>query len=147
MEIRIEEINDSHFETLLELFREFVLFGKSPKKTIHSIERMKKEREYFNGFVAVNGKNEIAGYATFFFAWSTWPGKALYIDDLYIRPAFRSEGVGTLLITRILAHAKENSCYKVRWQVSDWSEPAVRFYEQLGATVDKVERNCDLLLR
>ncbi|MCD8166713.1 MAG: GNAT family N-acetyltransferase [Bacteroides sp.] len=86
------------------------------------------------------------GYVTFFFARYTWSGKALYMDDLYIRPTFRGKGLGTKLIDKVIQYAKENNCHKLRWQVSDWNEPAIRFYKNLGANIDTVERNCDLLL-
>jgi len=69
----------------------------------------------------------------------------LYMDDLYVRPDFRGAGVGTKLINEVIAFAKAENCKKLRWQVSEWNQPAIDFYKSLGANVDAVESNCDLV--
>jgi ribosomal protein S18 acetylase RimI-like enzyme len=112
----------------------------------NSVEQMFTEKEHLNGFVAVNSENEIVGYVTYFFAYYTWIGKSLYMDDLYVRPEFRSASIGTMLINEIIAFAKAENCKKLRWQVSEWNQPAIDFYKGLGANIDAVESNCDLLL-
>ena len=111
----------------------------------NSVEQMLSEKEYLTGLVAVNDADEILGYATYFFGYYTWIGKSLYMDDLYVRPNFRGSGVGTMLINGIIAFAKVENCRKLRWQVSEWNQPAIDFYKSLGATVDAVESNCDLV--
>ena len=62
-----------------------------------------EEKEHFNCFVAETADGEIAGYVTYFFAYYTWVGKSLYMDDLYVRPDFRGQGIGSLLIHKIIA--------------------------------------------
>ncbi|NWJ51165.1 MAG: GNAT family N-acetyltransferase [Bacteroidetes bacterium] len=146
MNIKIREIAESDFEALLALFLEFAVFEKLPEKMTNTLEEMRAEKAYLKGFVAVNTDNEIVGYVTCFFAYYTWIGKSLYMDDLYVRPSYRGCGVGTKLINSVIAFAKAEQCKKLKWQVSEWNQPAIDFYKSLGASVDGVESNCDLLL-
>jgi GNAT superfamily N-acetyltransferase len=144
MTVTIRKIDERDFLVLISLFKEFALFEKLPEKMTNSVEQMLREKEYLTGFVAVNDADEIVGYATYFFGYYTWIGKSLYMDDLYVRPDFRGAGVGTKLINEVIAFAKAENCKKLRWQVSEWNQPAIDFYKSLGANVDAVESNCDL---
>ena len=143
-DIRIEAIEERDFPELVALFKEFALFEKLPEKMLNSVDRMEHEKNFINGFTVKSEDGRIVGYVTFFFAYYTWTGKALYMDDLYIRPECRGCGLGTLLIKKVIAFAKENCCRKLRWQVSNWNDPAICFYENLGAEINRVEINCDL---
>lgn len=145
MEIEIRPVNVSDFKLLIELFREFATFEKLPEKMTNTVEKMMEDREHFHCFVAVDRRNEIVGYVTYFFSYYTWIGKSLYMDDLYVRPEFRSTGIGTMLINRVIEFAKTENCRKLRWQVSEWNKPAIEFYRKLGAEIDGTEQNCDLV--
>ncbi len=146
MNITINFIEEDDFEQLVELFQEFAEFERLPDKMTNTVEKMRREKEYFHGFVVKNENKEILGYVTYFFAYYTWTGKSLYMDDLYIRPAYRGQGLGTMLIKKVIAYAKEQQCNKLRWQVSNWNEPAIDLYKSLGAEINEVEINCDLIL-
>jgi len=146
MNIIIRKIEEKDFAELIDLFREFALFEKLPDKMTNSVTQMKAEKEYLHGFVAVSESDAIVGYVTYFFAYYTWIGKSLYMDDLYITREFRGLGIGTSLIREVIDFAKSNDCKKLRWQVSEWNKPAIEFYQSLGATVDSVESNCDIIL-
>jgi len=145
MTVTIRKIEESDYLVLIFLFKEFALFEKLPEKMTNSVEQMLREKEYLKGFVAVNVADEILGYVTYFFGYYTWIGKSLYMDDLYVRPNFRGAGVGTKLINEVITFAKAENCKKLRWQVSEWNQPAIDFYKSLGANVDAVESNCDLV--
>ncbi len=146
MTFSIREIREDDFPTLIQLFNEFALFEKLPDKMQNSVERMISEKAYFHGFVAVSELDEIVGYVTYFYAYYTWVGKSMYLDDLYVLQKYRGSGIGTRLIHTIIDLAKSNGCHRLRWQVSGWNHPAIGFYENLGATVDGTESNCDLVL-
>lgn len=146
MNITIREIKADDFTGLIKLFTEFATFEKTPEKMTNTVDRMTVEQEFFNGFVALNDSEEIVGYVTHFFAYYTWIGKSLYMDDLYVKEEFRGHGIGTELINKVIEYAKTTNCQKVKWQVSEWNKPAIEFYKSLGASIDSVESNCDLLL-
>jgi GNAT superfamily N-acetyltransferase len=79
-----------------------------------------------------------AGFAFYFFSYSTWLGRpTLYLEDLFVRPAHRGRGIGTALLRRLARIAVERGCGRFVWQVLDWNEPSIRFYESLGAKVAK----------
>ena len=145
MTVTIRKIEEHDFPILIALFNEFALFEKLPEKMTNSVEQMLEEKDYLTGFVAMNNADEILGYVTYFFGYYTWIGKSLYMDDLYVRQDFRGAGVGTKLINEVIAFAKAEKCKKLRWQVSEWNQPAIDFYKSLGAAVDAVESNCDLI--
>jgi GNAT superfamily N-acetyltransferase len=147
MHITTRAINENDFPSLIALFKEFAAFEKLPDKMINSVEQMKAEKEYLNGFVAEDKDGAIIGYVTYFFAYYTWIGKSLYMDDLYVKPDFRGNGLGSRLIYKVIEFAKKENCNKLRWQVSDWNQPAIEFYKSLGANIDGVEQNCDLPLK
>jgi RimJ/RimL family protein N-acetyltransferase len=64
----------------------------------------------------------------------------------YVTPQFRGNAIGTHLIDRVIRYAKETGCHRLRWQVSEWNKPAIDFYRKIGAEIDSVEQNCDLML-
>ena len=75
-----------------------------------------------------------AGFALFFHNYSTFLARpGLFLEDLYVRPAFRRRGIGRALLTRLASIAVERGCGRFEWNVLDWNESAQRFYESLGA--------------
>lgn len=76
----------------------------------------------------------VAGFALYFHNYSTWQGKwGLYLEDLFVRPAFRGRGIGKALLVELARIAVRERCGRFQWQVLDWNEPALQFYEKLGA--------------
>ncbi|MDR5855030.1 GNAT family N-acetyltransferase [Caballeronia sp. LZ062] len=79
---------------------------------------------------------EVVGYALFFHNFSTFLGKrGLYLEDLYVRPALRGSGVGTMMLKKLAALAVERQCGRFEWSVLDWNQNAIDFYEKMDATV------------
>lgn len=77
-----------------------------------------------------------AGFAFYFFHYSTWLGRSgLYLEDLFVRPEQRGKGIGKALLTELARVAIRENCYGMRWQVLDWNQTAIDFYEKLGANV------------
>jgi len=77
---------------------------------------------------------EPAGFALYFYDYSTWLGRpGLYLEDVFVDPAFRDRGIGKALLQRLAAIALEKGCARLKWQVLDWNEPAMEFYRGLGA--------------
>jgi GNAT superfamily N-acetyltransferase len=75
-----------------------------------------------------------AGFALFFHNYSTFLARpGLYLEDLYVQPAYRGRGFGKLLLTTAARIAFERGCGRYEWAVLDWNTPSIRFYESLGA--------------
>jgi GNAT superfamily N-acetyltransferase len=80
---------------------------------------------------------EPAGFALFFHNFSTFVGKpGLYLEDLFVRPAYRGRAIGKSLLSYLAAVALERDCGRFQWQVLDWNKPSRDFYESLGAKAD-----------
>jgi GNAT superfamily N-acetyltransferase len=77
-----------------------------------------------------------AGFAFFFYNYSTWLGKpGLYLEDLFVLPEMRGHGIGKALLRKLAQIAVAEGCYGMRWQVLEWNEPAIKFYDTLGAHI------------
>lgn len=75
-----------------------------------------------------------AGFALWFYNFSTFRGRhGIYLEDLFVRPAFRGKGIGKALLVNLAKRAVAESCARVEWSVLDWNEPSIKFYESLGA--------------
>lgn len=74
------------------------------------------------------------GFALYFYAYSTWEGsRTLYLEDLFVKPGFRSAGAGFALMSHLADTAHKQNCRRFEWSVLDWNESAIAFYERLGA--------------
>jgi GNAT superfamily N-acetyltransferase len=79
---------------------------------------------------------EPVAFAVYFHNFSTFLGrKGLYLEDLYVRPAYRRRGYGRAMLLQAARIAAERNCGRLEWSVLDWNEPAIFFYETLGATI------------
>lgn len=77
---------------------------------------------------------EAQGFALFFHNFSTFEGKpGIYLEDLFVRPEARGSGLGKALLAHLAALAVERDCARLEWSVLDWNEPAIGFYQKLGA--------------
>ena len=77
---------------------------------------------------------EPIGFAVYFFNYSTWQGRrGLYLEDLYVTPERRGSGAGKALLKHLAGIAVAAGCGRFEWSVLDWNEPAIKFYESIGA--------------
>jgi diamine N-acetyltransferase len=146
MNITIRKAGEPDFEVILSLIKEFAIFQKTPEKVSITLDEMMANGNLFQCFVAETEDKKIIGFASFFFAYYSWSGKAIYLDDLYVTNAFRKHGIGKMLLQQIIEMAKNSACKKVRWQVSKWNTNAIEFYQKISAAIDETEINCDLIL-
>ena len=142
MYFTIRKATEDDFPAILELIRELALFERAPDKVTNNLDQMKREKDLFRCYVAETSGKEIVGMALFFFAYYTWVGKSLYLEDLIVNEAYRKHKIGTELLRRVMQTAKEENCKRVRWQVLDWNEPAISFYRKTGAEVSSEWLNC-----
>lgn len=78
--------------------------------------------------------NHPAGYAFFFNSYSTFQGRALFLEDLFVRPEYRKNRIGRALLSRVAALAQEEDCFGIMLHVLNWNETAIQFYRKLNAT-------------
>ncbi len=84
--------------------------------------------------VIARENNVPVGFALFFWNFSTFLGKpGVYLEDLFVRPEFRGKGYGKALLLHLASRAKQRGCGRFEWSVLDWNEPAIQFYQSLGA--------------
>jgi Acetyltransferases len=72
----------------------------------------------------------------YYVSYSTWKGKSLYLEDLFVLPEYRKDGVGGLLFDEVVATAKRWKVKRMDWQILDWNEPALNFYKKKNAHLD-----------
>jgi GNAT superfamily N-acetyltransferase len=95
--------------------------------------------------VLARTSESVVGFALFHHNFSTFLGRpGLYLEDLFVVPEWRGRGIGRLLLSRLAKMAVQRGCGRMEWSVLDWNEPAVGFYQRLGATVMEEWRICRL---
>jgi GNAT superfamily N-acetyltransferase len=143
MNFIVRPATENDFQSILELTKELALFEKAPEKVTNTVEQMKQEKHLFGSYVAESNTGEIVGMALYFFAYYTWVGKSLYLDDLYVKEKYRRHKIGSALLRKVFEVAKAENCNRVRWQVLDWNSNAIEMYRKSGATIDDEWLNCD----
>jgi GNAT superfamily N-acetyltransferase len=120
--------------SLLALIRELAEFEKL-KVTISEDVLLRDgfgpQARYRALIAECDGK--LAGYALFFPFYSTFAGPGMFLEDIFVRTEYRSHKLGTALLARVAAIAVEEGCVAMRWQVLDWNQNAIDFYQKLGA--------------
>jgi len=131
----------------LELIRELAAFEKEPDAVINTVAMMEAdgfgEQPVFDFFVAEKN-NRILGISLFYWRYSTWKGKRLYLEDIIVTSSERGQGIGKRLFDRTMQHALDEGCTGMTWQVLDWNEPAINFYRKYGASMGQDWINCNL---
>ncbi|WP_276976050.1 GNAT family N-acetyltransferase [Flavobacterium filum] len=136
MNIRIGNIND--MPAVLSLIQELAVFEKEPDAVVVTVADLERdgfgENPLFHTFVA-EMNDEIIGMALYYYRYSTWKGKTIHLEDLIVKEAHRGTGAGLALYTEIIKQGKKDNVRRLEWNVLDWNEPAIRFYEKSGAKV------------
>lgn len=123
---------------VLGLIQELAVFEKEPDAVVVTVADLERdgfgEKPLFQTVVAeLNG--EIIGMALYYYRYSTWKGKTIHLEDLIVKEAHRGTGAGLALYTEIMKQGKKDGVRRIEWNVLDWNEPAIRFYEKSGAKV------------
>ncbi|MFC5626706.1 GNAT family N-acetyltransferase [Algoriphagus winogradskyi] len=126
---------------VLELINELALYEKAPEQVTNTIAMMEAdgfgENPVFGMFVCEKNETaEIIGIAIYYYRYSTWKGKRIYLEDLVVTQSERGHGAGKLLFDRIMKKGLEENCTGMMWQVLDWNEPAINFYRKYGADLE-----------
>lgn len=144
----IRQGNKEDLPSALELIRELAIYEKAEEQVVNTVEMMEKDgfgsHPVFGFIVAEEPDGEIVGMSMYYYRYSTWKGKRMYLEDLIVKEAKRGSGVGKLLFERTIEIGKETGCTGMMWQVLDWNEPAINFYKKYDSNLEDGWINCNL---
>lgn len=126
-------------DTILGLIRDLAVYEREPDAVIATAEDLVRdgfgERPAFH-VVLAEEEGATVGFALYCYSYSTWLGRrCLYLEDLFVKPEHRGKGAGLMLMKHLAGVAVAGGCRRFLWQVLDWNEPSIRFYESLGANI------------
>jgi GNAT superfamily N-acetyltransferase len=147
MTISVRKGLKSDLSAALGLIKELAVYENAPDEVIVTIQDMERdgfgENPVFYFFVAeVDGK--IVGISLYYVKYSTWKGKCIFLEDIIVTEKYRKHGIGKKLFDEVVMVSKELNVQRLEWQVLDWNEPAIRFYEKINSNLDKEWINCKL---
>ena len=121
---------------MFALVRELAEYEREPHSVQTTEEQLLRDgfgaERYFDCLIAeVDGTP--AAFALFFPIYSTWQGRSIHLEDLFVRPAYRGHGICKALLRRVAAIAVERGCARLQWDVLEWNQPAINFYRSLNA--------------
>jgi GNAT superfamily N-acetyltransferase len=139
--LRIRPAVPQDAELIVQFIRELAEYEREPQAAIATVADILRdgfgESPKFRTVIA-EWDERSAGFALFFLNYSTWLGRpGLYLEDLFVRPEFRGNGIGKAMLQELARIALAENCYGMKWQVLDWNTPATDFYEGLGAKLQK----------
>ena len=136
-EISLRKAGPEDASLILEFIRELAKYERAASEvtaTVADIERNLFHPETTTEAIICSIDRKPIGYAVYFLSFSTWLGKnGLFLEDLYISPNSRGAGAGKKILKHLANVAISNGCGRLEWNVLDWNEPAIRFYESIGA--------------
>jgi GNAT superfamily N-acetyltransferase len=135
LEIRPAQRGD--VETILALIRGLAEYEHEPQQAQATAEDLLRDgfgpMPRFHCLLA-EWDGEVAGFALYFYNYSTWKGRpGIYLEDIFVWPHLRKLGIGKALLVEVARIAVREHCGRYEWQVLDWNQPAIDFYESLGA--------------
>ncbi|MDQ7947360.1 MAG: GNAT family N-acetyltransferase [Pedobacter sp.] len=124
---------------LLELVHELAVYERAPEEVTVTLEEFIDagfgKSPVWKAFVAEEN-GHIQGFAIFYTRYSTWKGRRLYLEDFIVTEEARGKGIGKLLFDQVIAEARDNQYNGMVWQVLDWNEPAINFYNKYQADLE-----------
>jgi len=133
MQIRAAKPGDE--QAIFSLIKELALYEKAPEQVSNSAEQLSQDlfKSFICEAIVAEENTEIAGFALFYTAYSTWKGKTLYLEDFYVKENHRNKGIGNMLFEKVVEIAKDKKVKRMDWQVLEWNALALGFYEKKEA--------------
>jgi len=137
--LKIRPATTADCPRMLELVQELAVFEKAPNEVTISLEHFTE-----SGFgpspvwwaIVAEAEDQVVAFALYYIRFSTWKGQKMYLEDILVTEASRGNGIGTLLMDELIMIAKEKGFTGISWQVLEWNEPAIKFYEKYKAKFD-----------
>ena len=136
--LEVRPATPEDMDEVLELIRELAIFEREPDAVELTREDLVRDgfdqTPRFTCFVGV-AEGRVQGMALCYPRYSTWKGLVIHLEDLIVTESTRGQGLGSALLTAVIRHAREEGARRVSWEVLDWNDPAIEFYEGRGARV------------
>ncbi|MBD2454552.1 GNAT family N-acetyltransferase [Nostoc sp. FACHB-87] len=135
--LRFAEPSDSN--VLFQLIKQLAEYEKLSQAVTGNVAALQEhlfgEQRYIEAILA-EYQGQAVGFALFFHNYSTFLTKpGIYLEDLFVLPEYRRQGIGKALLTKLAQIAVERNCGRLEWSVLDWNEPAKAFYRSMGASI------------
>ena len=135
--IEIREAVENDSAQILTFIKELASYEKAIDEVVAEEKDIRESvfgsNSSVNALICTLDENPI-GFAVYFYNYSTWQGKkGLYLEDLYVLPEHRGVGAGKELLKHLAKIAVSQGCGRFEWSVLDWNEPAIKFYDSIGA--------------
>jgi GNAT superfamily N-acetyltransferase len=123
---------------IMQLIKALALYEKAPEQVSNTAEKLGRHLfdERICDALVVEIKGQIVGFALYYTNYSTWKGKCLYLEDFFVLPEYRRDGIGSQLFDAVVQIARDRGVRRMDWQVLDWNEPALNFYRKKNAVLD-----------
>ncbi|AHM73543.1 GNAT family N-acetyltransferase [Yersinia hibernica] len=137
MSITIRQARPEDATVIYDMIYELAVYEKAPQEVVTTPDEIRETLfgagSKTEALICENAGKTI-GYAVFFTSYSTWLGRnGIYMEDLYISPEYRGKGAGKALLKNIAQCAVKRQCGRLEWSVLDWNQPAIDFYQSIGA--------------
>ena len=137
----------SDLPRVLELIKELAVFENAPNEVEVSVDEMMNwgfgQDKIFDFFV-LEKESVIVGIAVYYYKYSTWKGRCLFLEDIIVTESKRGLGIGKLLFNEVGKVAQKQGVRRMEWQVLDWNEQAIKFYKKMPVYLDSEWINCKL---
>ena len=143
--IRIGTVKD--LPQVLNLIKDLAAFENEPYEVEVTIAEMQNwgfGKDKIFDFFVIEIDNIIIGLALYYFKYSTWKGKCLFLEDIIVKENVRNKGYGKKLFNAVVEVAKNTGVKRMEWQVLDWNKNAIEFYNKYQANLDSKWLNCKL---
>jgi len=132
---------------VLELIKELAAYERAAHEVSNTLTMMKADGFGPNpiyGFFVAEEDSLIHGLSLYYYRYSTWKGKRLYLEDIIVTQSHRGKGIGKELFDVTMKKALTENCTGMMWQVLEWNKPAIEFYKKYNARLDSEWINCHL---
>jgi len=145
--VHIRPAVSTDMKAVHRLIHELATYERAPEEHSCTVEQLIidgfSEHPAFECWVAEIDDN-VVGMMLFYVKYSTWKGKCIFLDDIIVTENARGNGVGRILLNQLILIARDRKMHRLEWQVLNWNEPAIRFYEKFGVDFDPGWVNCRL---
>jgi GNAT superfamily N-acetyltransferase len=135
--MQIRRATEADVPVILKLIHALAEYEREPDAVRLGEAELRRDgfgaRALFECLIADDDDGEAAGFALYFPIYSTWRGPSIHLEDLFVIPSHRGHGIGKALLQRVAAVAVERGCARLQWDVLDWNQPAIDFYQSRGA--------------